>query len=112
MGAAEGKAVVEQDAAIGDIDALHVDGESLAELLPEREVEGGVRLQMAWGRTAVGKTRSVIDVRRGVGMEWQIVTRAEMQGVALVMIEKTETVTKGKVSEASIDISKREGELV
>src|SRR6266849_2143564 len=63
VGAAKGKTVVKQDAAVGDIDALHVDGESLAELFAEREVEGGVRQQVAWRRTAIGKAGSVIDVR-------------------------------------------------
>jgi hypothetical protein len=34
--AAEGEAVVEQHAAIGDVDGLQIDGEALAELFAER----------------------------------------------------------------------------
>ena len=65
MGAAEGEAVIEQDAAAGDVDPLQVDRESFAETLAERKVEGGVRLEMIAGdiRVAVGEARSVIDVR-------------------------------------------------
>src|SRR5260370_40061310 len=65
VGAAEGEAVVEEDAAVGDVDRLQVDGEFVAELLAERNVEGGVRLQVAWWRTAVGESGRVIHVRRG-----------------------------------------------
>src|SRR5216684_7106519 len=54
VGAAKGKAVVEEDAAVGDVDALQVDGKPFAETLADRKVESGVRLQVAWRRTAVG----------------------------------------------------------
>ena len=64
MSAAEGKAVVEQHPAVGDIDALNVDRESFAETFPERKVKRRVRLEMVAGniRIAVGESRSIIDV--------------------------------------------------
>ena len=45
-------------------------------------------------------------------MEWQIVARAEMQSVALVMIEETEAATKRKVRQAAVDIAKRKRKLI
>jgi len=36
-------------------------------------------------------------------MEWEIVPRTEMQGMALVVVKEREAVTKGKVGEASVD---------
>src|SRR5580700_5421915 len=65
MGSAEGEAVVEQDAAVGDVDALQVDGESFAETFAERKVESSVGLEMIARdiRVAVGESRSVVDVR-------------------------------------------------
>src|SRR2546429_5501493 len=64
--AAEGEAVVEQHAAIGDVDGLQIDGEALAELLAEREIKRGVRLKMVarshWRLAAVGEAGSVVDV--------------------------------------------------
>ena len=114
VGAAEGKAVVEQDAAIGDVQRLNVYRELLAETLSQRKVKCGVRLEMIAGDqgVAVGEAGGVVDVGRSVGMEWEIVARAEMQGVALVVIEKGKAVTKSEVGEAAVDISKSEGELV
>jgi hypothetical protein len=63
--AAKGKAVVEQNAAVGDIDALQVEGESFAETFAERKVKCSVWLKMIAGdiRIAVGESRSVVDVR-------------------------------------------------
>ena len=112
--AAERKTVVEEDAAIGDVQRLNVYREPLAETLSQREVKCGVRLEMMAGNhgIAVGEAGGVVDVGRGVGMEWQIVARAEVQGVALVVIEEGESITKRKVGETAVDISKSESELV
>ena len=65
VGAAEGEAIVQREAAVGHVDALHVDGESFTETLAERKVERGVRREMIAGdiRIAVGESRSVVDVR-------------------------------------------------
>jgi hypothetical protein len=65
VSSAEGEAVVEQDAAVGDIDGLQVYGEFVAKLFAERKVKGGVRLEMIAGdtRIAVGESRRVVDVR-------------------------------------------------
>jgi hypothetical protein len=41
---AKGKAVVEQNAAVGDIDGTHGDGETLAEIFAQRQVKGCVAL--------------------------------------------------------------------
>src|SRR6266849_1594285 len=87
MSAAEGKAVVEQDAAVGDVQCLNVDRELLTETLSQRKVKGGVRLQVAWWRTAAGESRGIVDVGRSVGVEWEIVPTAEVQRVALVVVE-------------------------
>ncbi len=46
---AEGEAVVEQDAPIGDVDAVHADGELFTELLAQRQIERRVRLEMVVG---------------------------------------------------------------
>jgi len=64
VGAPEGEAVVEQHAAVGNVDGLQVGGESFAETFAERKIEGSVRLQMIAGDTliTVGESRSVGDV--------------------------------------------------
>jgi len=63
MRAAESKAVVQENAAIGNVNGLQVGGESFAKLLDEGQIKSGVRRQVAWWRAAVGESRSVIDVR-------------------------------------------------
>jgi len=45
-------------------------------------------------------------------MEWEIVPRAQVQGVALVVIEEGKTVTKGKIGEAAVDVAEGEGKLI
>jgi hypothetical protein len=114
VSSAECKTIVEQDAAIGDVQGLNVYRKLLTETLSEREIKCGVRLEMIAGDhgVAVGEARGVVDVGRSVGMEWEIVPRAEVQGVALVMIEEFETIAKGKVGKAAVDVAEGEGELV
>src|SRR3979490_2689512 len=65
MRAPEGETVVEEDAAVGDIDGLQVSGESFAKTLAERKVKRGMRLEMIAGdiRIAVGESRGAEDVR-------------------------------------------------
>src|SRR6266481_8985125 len=73
MGAAESKAVVEQHAPVGDVHALQVNGEPFAKTLTERKVKRSVRLEMITRDRgiAVGEAGGVIDVCRGIGMEWE-----------------------------------------
>src|SRR6059036_2203873 len=63
---AEGEAVVEEHAAVGDVDGLEVDGEALSELLAERQIKRCVRLKVIaashlWCFT-VGEARGVGNV--------------------------------------------------
>ena len=46
VGAAEGETVVEEDAAVGEVDGLNVQGEAFAETFSEREVDSGVWLEV------------------------------------------------------------------
>jgi len=112
--ASKGKAVVEQHAAIGDVQSLNVQREALAETLPERQVKGRMRLKMIAGdaRVAVGKPGGVVNVGCRVRMERHFVSCAEVQCIALVMIEKSEAITKGKIREAAVDVAKSESELI
>lgn len=64
------------------------------------------------GRVSVGEARSIGDVGGGVGMPGQIVLGAEVQGVALVMIEKSATATEREISEAAVDAAASESELI
>ena len=114
VSAPKGKTVVEQDAAVGDVHRLNVYREPFAETLAQRKIKRGVRLEMVAGDhgVAVGEAGCVIDVGRSVGMEWEIVARAEMQGVALVVIEKVEAVTESEVGEAAVDVAEGEGKLI
>ena len=49
VGSAEGETVVEEDAAVGDVDGVDVDGEAFAKTFAEGQVEGGVTGQSALG---------------------------------------------------------------
>ena len=45
-------------------------------------------------------------------MERHFVSCAEVQCIVLVMIEKSEAITKGKIREAAVDVAKGESELI
>src|SRR5438034_11611444 len=68
VSSAESKTVVEENAAIGDVQGLNVYGEPLTETLSQREVKCGVRLEMIAGDqgVAVGEAGGVVDVGRSV----------------------------------------------
>ena len=112
--ASKGKAVVERHPAIGDVQGLNVQREALAETLPEREVKGGMRLKMIAGdaRVAVGKPGGVVNVGCRVRMKRQFVSCAEVQSVALVMIEQSEAVAEVEISQAAVDVAEGESELI
>src|SRR5580704_2897877 len=85
------KAVVQQNAAIGHIDTLHVDRESFSKILSDRKVKRRVRLQVVSGIRsrwiAIGKAGRVRDVRRSVRLPGQRVLRSYVQSVPLVVIQ-------------------------
>ena len=53
MRSAEGKAIVEQNAAVGDVEGAQGDGKPFAKLFAESEVKGGVPREMIGRRIAV-----------------------------------------------------------
>jgi hypothetical protein len=115
MGSAEGETVVEEDATVGDVDGVDVDGEAFAKTFTEGQVEGGVPGQVRGvtrGGVAVGEAGGVRDVGGGVAVPWQGEIAADVEGVALVVVEKAEAITEGEVSEAAVDIAEAKGELI
>ena len=114
--AAEGEAVVEQHAAIGDVDGLQIDGEALAELLAEREIKRGVRLKMVarshWRLAAVGEAGSVVDVGGRVSLPRQSQLTTEVQRVALIVVQQAATAAKRKIRKAAVDATAAECELI
>ena len=118
VSAAEGEAVVKKHAAIGDIDGLDVNGEALAEILAKREIECGVRLEMVAGIgrswIAVGETGSVVDIGGGVGLPRKTVLTADVQSVALVVVEEAQARRRrgARSDEAASDAAEAESQLV
>src|ERR1700740_2389291 len=101
MRSAKCKTVIQQHAPISDIDSLYVDRESLPKTLPQRQIKRRMTRQMVAGilrrRRAVRESRSVIHVGRRIGMPRQVVLSAEMQRVALVVIQQSKPVAERKV---------------
>lgn len=116
MRPAKRKAVVQQNAPIRDVDALHVDAELFPEAFPQCEIKRRVRLEMVsrirWSWIAVREARRIVNVRRSIRIPRQSVLSAEMQSVALVVVEKTEAITKGKIRQTAIDITETERQLI
>ena len=98
MEAAEGEAVVEQDAAVGYVGGGDGGGESFAEGFAEGEVEGGVLGQVGVGvagiggravgiEAAVDEAGAVVDVGGGEGAPGEGGVEAYVEGVALIVID-------------------------
>src|SRR5215472_752272 len=116
MRAAEGEAVVEQHAAVGDVEGLHNGGESLTKTPAKREIKCGVRLEMVARRNLRGAT---VGEARGVGyvcvcrnMPRQRELAAEVKRVALIVVEKTAAAAKGEICEATVDAAAAESQLI
>src|SRR5438034_1206466 len=73
-----------------------------------------MRLKMIAGDVgvAVGEARGVVNIRCRVRMKRQFVPCAEVQSVALVVVEESKAVTERKVSEAAVDVGEGESELI
>ena len=98
MEAAEGDAVVEQDAAIGYVGGGDGGGQFFAEGFADGEVEGGVLRQIGVGiawvgwravgiEASVGEAGAVVDVGGGGGAPGESGVEAYVEGVALVVID-------------------------
>ena len=89
---AEGLTVIEVHPAIGHIQGVQRCGESVAEILAEGKIEGCVLRQVGpWirrVREGVAEAGAVVNVRGHKRSPWKIDFTAEVEGIALVMIER------------------------
>ena len=92
--ASEGEAVVGQDAPVGDIGGGDGSGGVLAKAFTDGEVDAGVVGQVAiwvrraWVGAAVGETGAVVDVGGDCGAEGKGGVEADVEGVALIVINR------------------------
>ncbi len=88
----ERQAVVNQQVAIGDVERVQRNGKSLAEVLSEREINLRVAGQVSAGMLRIGRTireaRAVVDIRRNVTLPRKLRVEADVERIALVMIER------------------------
>src|SRR5579883_344006 len=112
--AAEGEAIVEQHAAVGDVEPGDGEREAFTEVLAEREVERGMGLQVGarLRGVPVGEARAVVHVGGGVASPGKVHLSSNVECIALVVVEEAVTVAEGKVREAAVDVAKAQGELV
>src|SRR5271168_2146087 len=113
--ASERETVIEEHAAVGDVDPLHVDGETFPKALADSKIKRRVRLEVVIGvrrRIAIGEAGSVVDVCGNVAAPGQRVLPAEVQRVALVVIEQAEAVAERKVGKPAVDVAEAEGQLI
>ena len=92
--ASEGERVVEQGAAVGDVGGSDGGGDAFGDGFAEGEVEGGVVWQIlvgvgrGWIGRAVVEARAEVDVGGGVGVRGERGVEADVEGVALVVVER------------------------
>ena len=88
---AEGLAVIKFHPAIGHIQGVQGCGESVAEILAERKIEGRVLWQVVPGIwrpwKGVAEAGAVVNIRGGVRLPRKSDFAAEIEGIALVVIK-------------------------
>src|SRR2546427_5163693 len=116
VGAAEGEAVVEQHATVGNVEGLEIDGKALPKFLAKRKIKSGVRREVLAGilrsLVLVGEAGCVGNVGRGIGMPRQGELAAKVQRVALIVVEQAATAAEREISEAAVDAAAAERELI
>ena len=87
----ESLAVIKFHPAIGHIQGVQRCGESVAEILAKGKIEGRVLRQVVpwiWGpRKGVAEAGAVVNIGGGVGLPWQSDFAAEVECIALVVIQ-------------------------
>ena len=109
--AAKGKGVVEQDAMVGDVGCGYGGGDVFGDGLADGEIEDGVVGEvLVWIGSggvgvAVGEAGAVVDVGGGVGMRGERGVEADIQRVALVVVDGgvVEAGVAGGVADGSAD---------
>src|ERR1700688_1394206 len=96
---AKGEAVIQQNAAVCDVDTLNTCGKTLPKILADGEVERGVRLEMVARdrRIPIREPRGIVNVSRCIASPGQRELSANVQRVSLVMIEQFETVAEREI---------------
>ena len=99
MEATEGLAVVQIHTAVSGVQRIQRRGESLAEILADREIKGCVLRQMVpriWlSRKSIAETRAVVHVRRSKRPPRKSDVTANIESISLVVIE-WEEVARGR----------------
>ena len=93
--AAEGETVVVFEAVVGYVEGGEGGGDALAEVLAQGEIEGGVRrevvAEIGLAGEGVGEAGAVGNVGGGVGAPGEGDVSADVEGVALVVVERGES---------------------
>src|SRR5580700_1757890 len=95
MEASVGHTVVVDDTAVGYVEGGHRSGEVFAEIFAQGKIECGVAgeilagIRPAWNTLlSVVESRAVVDVRGDVGARWEVDVAANVERIALVVIER------------------------
>src|SRR5712691_6031904 len=116
MKASEGLAVVEVHAAVGHVQGIQRCGDALAEVLTDREIESCVLRQVITGiglvNESVTEAGAVIDVGGSERPPRKADIPANVEGVALVVIEGKERSRRGKIRQAASDGQFTFGDLI
>src|ERR1035438_5035168 len=108
---AEGNAVIEFYAPVGNVDGIQRSGKALAKIFSEGKIESCMLRQVIPGirlsGKCIGETRPIVNVGGGVDAPRERDIAANIQRIALVVVERRETCGQGKIRESSRDRSDR-----
>lgn len=114
--ATEGQAVVQFKPAIGQVESGHGGRPAFSEALAQGQIKGGVPGRIGAGiglsRNAVREARALVNIGRSPGAPRQIHVAAEVERIALIVIEGSERGVTGEIGKPAGDAAAALGNLV
>jgi hypothetical protein len=105
--ATEGLAVIEVDSAVGHVQGIQRRGESLAEVLTDRKIKGGVLRQVVpwiWvPRKSIAEARAVVEVGGGKRTPRKSDVATKIESISLIVVKREEVARRRKIRQAPRD---------
>src|ERR1700722_5056900 len=102
---AEGDTIIQFHAAVGYIQPVQRNGVLFPEIFAHRQIESGVSGQISPRIRLAGKgvaeTGTIINIHRDIAAPGEIRIPADIQSVALIVIERRQACGQGKISQAA-----------
>src|ERR1700733_1220175 len=97
---------------VGDVECIDRGRKTLAEIFAQRQVDSGMGPEVVRGRLPVGEARPVVNVGRSERTPGKAQDTPYIQRVALIVVERRETLGKGEIGQTPGNSAPGQGYLI